>query len=75
MAIFDAGKSVPDIVHLQYVALLCTSLGFVCWVRTFLLLLLKLILGVGVGEWYVGCEEVLDGCWCWWVKGGGGGGY
>lgn len=38
----------------------------------FLLLLYYLIVGVGVGEWYVGCEEVLDGCWCWWVKGGGG---
>ncbi len=28
MAIFDAGKSVPDIVHLQYVGLFCTRLGF-----------------------------------------------
>lgn len=36
----------------------------------FLLLLLKLILGVG--EW-VGCEEAVDGCWCWWVGVRGGG--
>jgi len=26
----------------------------------------------GGGGRRVGCEEAVDGCWCWWVKGGGG---
>jgi len=67
-AIFDVGKSVLDIVHLRMWR--CYALVWALFVECGCSCYYYLI--VGVGEWYVGCEEAVDGCWCWWVKGGGG---